>query len=366
MFVDRKERIVSYHDTWISLDPVRGCPYSCSYCVLRHAGATGVRARVAAEPDICVEQLVTHPLFVLGYTTIAIGNETDMFHPGNTGYLLRLLNEFATRCITNPVVLITKAPLQPRTLEQIKSIPQNRVVFFLSYSGLDQKLEPNFTDAALRANFHLAKSHGFSVVHYWRPLLPENSTKEAVERMLSFVSNIADASVLIGMKLHPELTQVVTADGLLGIPPELYQRTGEWLPAETVSRIYSQATEICPAYPLYRHSSCALAFVLSRPDHTGTYHRKDICVPSHCPNSQRLVCSSNSACPSRAKISEVLSRINRTLPFTCSDECIVIDGDVSQEEFAYLLHNLRFPIRPTSVKMQNLYHGSIYENVSKS
>src|SRR5580700_439740 len=235
MFADRVERLVSFHDTWISLDPLRGCPYRCVYCVLRHGGGTGVLPRTIASPKECIEALLEYRLFVRGHTPVAIGNETDIFHPRNRGYLVELLTEMSGARIENPIVLVTKAPLSDKIMAQIKAIPGIRVVLFLSYSGLGRDFEPNFTDEQLRLNFRIAKANGLPVVHYWRPLLPPNTTSAAVRSMLSFVSSIADATVFVGLKLHPELTEIITQGDILTVPGELRDQTGEWLGAEAVT-----------------------------------------------------------------------------------------------------------------------------------
>src|SRR5205823_6091167 len=101
--------------------------------------------------------------------------------------------EMSRAGVSNPVILITKAPLSDVTLMRVRAVSGLRIVLFLSYSGLGRRFEPNFTDEQLRDNFRVARRHSFPVVHYWRPLLPENTTLPAIQRMLSFVSSAADA-----------------------------------------------------------------------------------------------------------------------------------------------------------------------------
>ena len=103
MFADRTYRLISYHDTWISLDPIQGCPYECVYCVLRHAGNTGIKKpRQVVSPKETVERLLRYPFFVKGSTYLAIGNETDMLHPRNCDYLILLLSEMSIAGIDKP------------------------------------------------------------------------------------------------------------------------------------------------------------------------------------------------------------------------------------------------------------------------
>lgn len=365
MFTDRRFRILSYHDTWMSIDPLRGCPFKCVYCVLRHAGTTGIRPQQVISPAKCVQLLLEHPLFIREKTYLAIGNETDALHSLNIDYLISLLEEMRNADIRNPISLITKAPLSHSILDRIRAVGPLTLIFFLSYSGLGKQFEPNFTDDQLRSNFALAKSHGFPVVHYWRPLLPDNSTPEAIRKMLSFASKEADASVFIGLKLHPELTKAITADGSIVVPAELRNEHGEWLEPATIKLIYSEAHRLCPTYPLYRHTSCALAKVLGHPNHTGTVFRRDICPPSHCPIHQRQICEGARSIPSESEIAAVLAALPRHFEFERKAGSVVIKGVVTQEEFSFLVHNLRCPIDAEAVRMQNLYQGSIYEQQRK-
>jgi len=362
MFTDHEHRILSYHDTWISIDPIQGCPYKCEYCVLRHAGNTGMRPRQIISPKECVERLLNYPLFVKDKTFLAIGNETDMLHNLNVDYLISLLTEISAINILNPIALITKAPLSDKILQRIREIPDLTVVLFLSYSGLGQTYEPNFTDQQFRANFNIAKANGFPIVHYWRPLLPDNSSPMAIREMLSFVSRVADATVFIGLKLHPELTPIITQGGTVQVPNRLLDEFGEWLEPEIIKRVYDEAKSICPFYPLYRHTSCALAYVLSRPNHTATVYREDVCPPSQCPLEQRQICINSRHIPTEAEIAQTISVLRHNYKFVRRDDRVVVNGEFSQEEFTFMLHNLNCPLEVDAIKMYNLYHGDIYKN----
>jgi DNA repair photolyase len=360
-YADRKYRVVSYHDTWISLDPVRYCPYCCAYCVLRYSDSTGRKPEVVVTPEECVGRLLQYSFFHGDKVPIAIGNETDMLHVKNVEYLFALLAHMQRAEIRNPIVLITKAPLARVDLNRLRSMGALRMVFFLSFSGLGRRYEPNFRREQLRENFEIVKSHRFPIVHFWRPLLPENTNASSIRQMLRFASGVADATVFVGLKLHPGLTRILTRDGGVSIPLDLTGQYGEWLEAETIERIYKEAARMCPKYPLYRHTSCAIASVLHRPNHTATVYRGDICPPSQCPVRQRCVCEASRRIPGESEAEETIALLGRRIEFERRDDGIVLRRAVSQEEFAFLLHRLNCPIEAKVVKMQNVYHGNIYE-----
>lgn len=345
----------------MSLDPVVGCPFSCRYCVLRHSDGTGKRPTATCTPQECVDQLLRHPLFVRDVSRLAIGNETDMLHQLNVDYLVELLRALQRAGLTNTIALITKARLDAACMRRIRAIEGPRICFFLSYSGLGPAMEPNFTDEGFRANFEIVKEYRFPLLHYWRPLLPGNTTVEAVERMLSFVPLFSDGSIIVGFKLHPELTAIVTRDGEVPVPAERRADIGEWFEPEAFERILSIADRLCPDYPLYRHTSCGLAKIMSCRNHTGTMYREDICQPSHCPPNQRAICAAGRRSPEKADIEETLRKIGRSLPYSITEERLVVSGELTQEEYSYLVQALGIPVFAAQVRMQNLYFGSINE-----
>jgi hypothetical protein len=205
------------------------------------------------------------------------------------------------------------------------------------------------------------KAYDFPTIHYWRPLLPANTKPDQIRHVLDFVSSIADASVIVGLKLHPALTSVLRYDGGLAIPDHLIDSHGEWLESDVIDTVYAEARQRCPDYPLYRHTSCALSRVLSRPNHTATVFRNDICPPSHCPTVQRAICRGSQAAPSDDQIVSALSDVGIEPVFSRHSDHIRIEESVDQEQFSYLLHSLNFPLRVKSISFTNLYRGDIHK-----
>jgi hypothetical protein len=179
--------------------------------------------------------------------------------------------------------------------------------------------------------------------------------------MLSFVSQFADASVFVGLKLHPELTNIIAQEGKIPVPEGRREDIGEWLEPDAIRQIYAIAGQICPDYPLYRHTSCGLAKIMGCPNHTGTVYRDDICPPSHCPKIQRSVCEVGRRTPAQSQIEEAIARLERMPTYFCTEDNIVFTSPLSQEEYAYLVQALAFPVTGKSVELQNLYYGNINE-----
>jgi DNA repair photolyase len=362
MFEDKKQRLISYHDTWISLDPISGCPYHCSYCVLRHGGNCGKAPQRLTTAKTAVGKLYEYPLFVKNVSPLTIGSETDIFNKKNIQYLYQILNELNKRKCSNPISLVTKSPLSEQVLEKLKEYSSLTIIFFLSFSGLGKRFEPGLNESNIKKNFVLVKKCDFKSVHYWRPLIPPLIHDAGLMReIIDFVKDYSEASVIIGLKLHPELNRILQSEGKVQIPKKLMNRTGEWLEEATIKKLYASAEKTCPGYPLYRHASCALAKTLHRPNHTATVYKENICHGCNCPPNQRTICEKAKIRPSGNRIDAVMKPLGRTVRFSCIAEEIVIHDDITQEEFSYLLHNLNFPIIAPHLKMQNLYHGNIFE-----
>jgi hypothetical protein len=275
------------------------------------------------------------------------------------------LKEIKKKQIHNPLVIITKSPLRKEILKAVSEIGL-KVIFFLSYSGLGPSYERGIDRKKLQENFFLVKAYNFPLVHFWRPLIPTLNTHiRDLQDMLSFVSSIADATVFIGLKLHPELNRIIYAEGEIPIPDSSMDKKGEWLEEKTINRIYKEANRICPHYPLYRHSSCAIAALLHIPNHTATLYRNDICPPSQCPEAQREICENSRRIPDENEITKGLAVLERHIDFERHTNAVWINSEISQEEFAFLIHQFNFPLKTKKIKMQNLFYGDIYKNQTK-
>jgi DNA repair photolyase len=363
MFIDGIYRPISYHDTWISIDPIEGCLHNCVYCVLKHVGSTNTRPIIMLSVSECINRLLEYSLFTFGNIPIAIGNETDMFDNKNITYLIELLNKIKQNDIPNPIVLISKSLLTCETLDEIKRIKNNKIIFFISYSGLGEKYEPGFNEKRIKQSFEVIKSYNFPIIHFWRPLISRINTKrKSIRDILAFVSDVSDASVFTGMKLHPKLNLIMLEEHFIRIPKKIQKKSGEWLSMNIIQNIYKEAKNICPTYPLFRHTSCAIASVLGIPNHTATLYRPDICPISQCTKTQRNICQSAKVIPNRDRIADTLNRLGRNINYEYRPNMLYFDDSIYQEEFAFILHQLNYPLKVKKLIQQNIYKGDIYKD----
>ena len=259
--------------------------------------------------------------------------------------------------------MITKSPLNEKTLKEISKIKTIKIVFFLSFSGLNRKYEPGIDHDALRENFKMIKSFNFPLIHFWRPLISGiNTDIESIRNMLSFVTNYADASVFIGLKLSPILNKLIYNDNIIKIPLNLLNTNGEWIDTEVIDNIYSEGKNNYSDYPLYRYTSCALSQVLKKPNYTATIYRKDICLPSNCPINQRNRCINSQRKPSDEKIKFLLNKLDKkkTMNYVLNNKELYLKGSLTQEEYCFLLHQLNYPIKIDLLVDLHMFLGDIH------
>lgn len=164
------------------------------------------------------------------------------------------------------------------------------MIVYLSYSGLGADVERGIDHDALRATFPLLHTRGIPVIHYWRPLMPANSTPEVITQVMDWASRYATCSVSVGLKVKPGARDQMTA-----LWPELGDPA---LPLESADAIWPRESwEILqtlpnryPDHPVYQTNSCALAYVLGRHETAGI-HGTDTCNGNHCPTAQRDQCA---------------------------------------------------------------------------
>lgn len=305
--------LIGEHDTWISLDPVIGCPADCGYCYLGTLNLRATKPRLRISPDRAAEALRAYlhgrrSRLIDPFddsTPICIGNYTDMFMTAhNRSIMLRILERLTDVIPPRPVVLITKAAISETMVAELDAFGWP-IVWFFSQSfardrgvGLERGRIADFGITLANARAVSASRHQHAV-HFWRPFVRELSPP-APDRA-RMVGRLKDAgmrcSVVVGMKRGPG---VPAQDGRLrahvrsGIEEE--PDRGEVLDREGWREVVGAARRV--DYPIYRHSSCAIALIRRRAEQLGTWRTDlfpDRCIPCSCPGAQRRQCGRRSA-----------------------------------------------------------------------
>ncbi|GGV68008.1 hypothetical protein GCM10010277_76980 [Streptomyces longisporoflavus] len=360
--------LIAEHDTWITLDPVLGCPANCAYCYLGTVGMRAVKpfARVTARElaDLVRRYLHGRRAEVIDpqddLTPLCLGNHTDMLmSPENRRATIEVLRELSRRIPPRTMVLITKSVLREDLVAEIDAIGWP-VVWFFSQSlahaagvpleaGRTADLEETLANARM-----VSASRNQHAVHFWRPFVrelhPDAAGLETVIEALR--TSGMRCSVLSGLRLGPGVPQddprlrthlAATMRATEGMT-EVFDRE-RWVQLVHFGRKAE--------YPLYRHSSCALALVHSAREQLGTWNPAvfaDRCIPCSCPARQRQLCAGstpqtggllNDPAELQARTARFLRIGHRRLLVDEAQKQLHVDAAVSEFDYNTMLHALR-------------------------
>ena len=319
--------LVSEHATWISVDPIVGCPANCRYCYLGPLGLRGQRP----VPRISPEELVTaveaylrersraDPYDRLSRTPICFGNYTDTFMSrANIAYFHEYARLHSARFSSHPLCVVTKSRLSFDDLHTLDQL-DHTIIFFMSQSFLGQFGAPQIERGpvcrpadTLRNLSLFAPLRNVKPVHFLRPVTSRSvpSLPRALEILAQVQKAGSLATVAIGLKVGPGVE--MSGDDLTDL---LGDRRLEGLASTEIfpdsARQYVLQAAEALEYPVYFHTSCAVALATGTAEDLGTWRepvRQTLCLPCRCPSAQRSRCDavrSQQATPSPRELSGV-------------------------------------------------------------
>lgn len=346
--------------TWLGeTKSVVGCPVDCKYCFFQLDGQTPIKPKINISPE------ETLKLLGKSYTyhesiPVHFGSQTDAFSTReNIKYYTKLLLEYGESNYNNPLIFITKKEVPDEFIKIVKQIKQ-KVVFYISYSGLsDTEIEPNINTDDLKRSFIKLKEANIPRVHYWRPFLPYNSTKDKIGEILDFVNKYATCSVVNGLRLNSGIR-----DNLVKFWPELsnrkfdFKKIGEFWPQGIREYVKNNVSEKYPNYPLFMgNTPCSLTYALETSDIAGLYKTR-MCLDSLCQETQRINCYNNFRKPNIDDINTAVNKmeIDQKRVFL-EENKIVIEGNIETGKIVYLKTILKFPVLMTgNILYENGYN----------
>jgi hypothetical protein len=379
--------LVSEHDTWISVDPIVGCPANCTYCYL---GPLNLRAR-RPEPQVSPAELVSKVQRYLANrelgdsyerltrTPICFGNYTDTFMTRqNIDYFHEYAKLHAARFPSHPLCVVTKARLRYSDLRLLDTL-QYPIIFFLSQSFLDRSgispVERGPTSGVKDTLENIGMISGLrsiKAVHFLRP-----ATKRGVpsqDAAIEVLGQIRDAgclaTVTVGLKVGPgvKLTDDQLLE-LLGEESTAVPGSSEVFPEDVRGYLLTAARTL--QYPVYFHTSCALALATRRPEALGTWRepvRSTRCEPCQCPPAQRSRCDltrDRASAPSATEASGLSPRFELpegSLRWSDTELAFRLDRPVRQYMFNLIVHALPYRVVGESVEADEAWLGPFAED----
>jgi DNA repair photolyase len=375
------QSIIDYRLSFVTLDPIQGCPYDCVYCLWRPYGLTNVRP---SQPLCSAKELYSrlgaylseHRFGELKATIpIAIGNVTDMCATAdNRRYLLEVLESHSRFFPKRPFVIQTKAVLTDAFMSDLDSFAVPIVlmisaVFFPSWRRFESG-----TPSPLKrlANFERAsKTQHVMGVHFWRPVtaIDLDSVESIREQVRLLKQSGSQVSVLAGLMLTQQVAESLRSDSTN--PMHDYYKAYSSLAVKQmlIPDLYEQVLEIAQAegYPVYyRQTSCAISYLLKQPDYFSSFRflYRDRCMKSYCPQPQRDICSSYlraHAHPSTDVLIEIanwLGLMPDKVTYSEEVEAIFVDATLPQGNQNFLSHKTGYLVRGRLVLSNSQWEGT--------
>lgn len=298
--------LVDMHSSWLVINSIVGCTNACKYCFLQDKKNHTNEPKILGTPQEAIEELLKYKLYDKSIPLCLFPNTDIFLNKGNIDYLLDTLNEIIKRNIKNTLVLITKCLIPNYVLDILKKLNENytNIVVYLSYSGLDNTIEPNVKHQDIITNFENLKKYGIPTVHYYRPFIEQNSKKEKIKETLRLVHKYTPVSATMGLMYVP--TMINNQDFCSNLKEENIDKlknATSIFPEEAWNYLYK---EYDSEQYFYQTNTCALNTILKRPS-TQYYETKECRNYNHCSPEQRKLCSQ---CSSKIDKKSLLNKLS--------------------------------------------------------
>lgn len=347
---------VEYRKSGLSLNHIVGCPLDCSYCVRHLFGNFEQRTPQALMTDEeAFRQFVSHRFFQPHITPIQLFNRaTDPMLPdvkGHTHNLLRLLDEAR---LTNNVLVITRWRVTPEDCERFNSLTNIKLTVLVTYSGIeDPKIEPIKSSIAANSLRTLFKhAQRYRTLLYWRPIVPGlNDSEEHIARAAQLAKH-AHATVFSGLFYRQEIAQYYQSQGI----PEPYTSTArrKLLPLDEEQRLLSMYQAHAPSTPIFRKTSCGVAYAHQQPDYNGHFGITELC--DTCPSAQYATCQAAWEKPDEALLSSLCQRLGAEGEPVVTERSIIVRGLDEQRRY-FMQHTLGYQVHDADKPHHYDRHG---------
>jgi len=320
---NEKELYIQYLKSYLSVSTHIGCPLGCIYC----SGQSFYPDLVEkiTDPNSLVDDVYKYKLFRKDITPIVINNRSDPFLPKVRKSSMDILKRFYEDGIHNPVTFITKLTPTP---EELSILDEGRlpVFLFVTYSGLDKKIEPFGHESQLNT-FDLCNDRkNFKLIHYWRPIIPTiNDSDEDIRKMLDTVSGKCDASVVSGMRVNKTTKKSLHDKGITAIDDYDYSKH-KYLDKDFQLKIKKMAKEY--NHEVFSHTSCAISTFMDKADYN-LHSNTNFCD----------VCKNHSNCKENCGqvILDEFRKLDLNSPVSEDTDSIVrYQGAMTEEERSFL------------------------------
>ncbi|HLL68044.1 MAG TPA: hypothetical protein VK453_20355 [Micromonosporaceae bacterium] len=337
--------IVGYRKSGLSLNHIIGCPLDCGYCVRHFWGNFEVKIpNLLVTTEQAIDLLISHHAFQPHTTPIQVFNKaTDPFLPGVKPHLFQVLQTLDDLGYTNHVLVITRFKVTEVDMAVLERLRHIRVTLLFTYSGIsDARVEPIAKSTITVDSIRTAAKHSrrTGVVLYWRPIVPGwNDAPETMAHVLD-VGSLADAIVFTGYYHKPENADYLRSAGVDVPFGEDYHRR-KVMPGDLDAKVIAAWRASGVSTPLFRKTSCGVAYAHEAPDYNGHWGVREIC--DICPESQRKRCADDYRRPAPSEVQGALDLFGYDSHYLIDEGHVWTHGLGEQRRYA-IQHTLRHQI----------------------
>ena len=346
-------QVIDYRKSGLSLNHVVGCPLDCGYCVRHLFGNFDMKKpHLVMSDEEAVARLVGHWAFQDHCTPIQIFNRaTDPFLPAVKEHLFSCLESLDSRGLRNSVLVITRWRVLPQDVQRLALLRNLRVSVLVTWSGIENsKIEPVDCAIAEESLRVLSGEKGeVRSILYWRPIVAGLNSEDSHIAKAKKLATLADATVFTGLFYRSEIRDYFNSIGV----PDLYEGVArrKILPRDVEEKIISAFHGL----PIFRKTSCGIAYAHGIPDYNGHYGIREIC--DICPAEQVKICKKGHRLPEATEIHALASKARLdTSQITWDDRRIEVVGSREQQRY-FMQHSLNFQVHDRDKPHHSGRHG---------
>lgn len=336
--------IISYRKSGLSLNHIIGCTLDCAYCVRHFFDNFEMKIpHMLCSDDEAVTKLVNHHYFIPNKTPIQIFNRaTDPFLINVKTHTLEVLKKLDNLRLRNPVLIITRAKVTKEDVLELEQLRNLKITIFVTYSGIiDSRIEPiaksQITTQSIQT---IAKyKNKTRLILYWRPIVEGwNDDSDSFKRVFEMAQYV-DSVVYTGYYHRPENFAYLKSIGIELNYGEFGRR--KFLSADIDEKIINEYQKANIKAPLFRKTSCGVAFTHGTADYNGHWGVNELC--NICPNSQREICGKHYVAPSGDDFQALLDKYKYQTSFLIEDGHVWTEG-LGEEKRYHIQHTLEYQV----------------------
>ncbi|MBP2182859.1 radical SAM protein [Amycolatopsis magusensis] len=306
-----------------------------------------------------VELLTSHRYFQRHTTPIQLFNRaTDPMLPVVKPHTFAVLGMLDDLGLANHVLVITRWRVTAEDCAVLNGFSNITLTVLVTHSDIGHPgIEPvDSSIAATSLKTLFGHAERYRTVLYWRPIVPGLNDTDAHLQRARELSRHAHATVFTGLFYRQQIADYYRALGL----PEPYSGTArrKIMPETLEERIlaafgHSPGTT-GPTRPLFRKTSCAVAYAHSQADYNGHYGIRELC--DICPAAQLQRCAGAWRTPDMNRVVTQARDYGAVGEVELTDRAIMVSGLDEPPRYA-IQHRFGFQVHDRDKPHHYKRHG---------